>query len=167
MCGLEVTTAFETDIWPPGLWTHEQKCLVMSQDSSYVHKKWMPLLWVYLLICSLSQALSYIWHKMVKSKMIAKEGSIDYVSHLVLYVVANRHCAGSQFFWCIKFLHWFLNTAQFPETTITWTEKYLQCDNICTWTREAKGMELNSDCTYFDFLFHNSFLCIDTFCLPT
>ena len=42
---------------------------------------------------------------MVKSKMIAKEGSIDYVSHLVLYVIANRHCAGSQFFWCIKFLH--------------------------------------------------------------
>ena len=31
MCGLEVITAFETDIWPPGLWTHEQKCLVMSQ----------------------------------------------------------------------------------------------------------------------------------------
>ena len=89
MCGLEVITAFETDIWPPGLWTHEQKCLVMSQDSFYVHKKWMPLLWVCLLICSLSQALSYyIGHEMVKFKMIAKEGSIDYVSHLVLYVVS-------------------------------------------------------------------------------
>ena len=38
MCGLEVITAFETDIWPPGLWTraemfgHESRLVLCSQE---------------------------------------------------------------------------------------------------------------------------------------
>lgn len=59
--------------------------------------------------------------------MIAKVGSIDYVSHLVLIQYPVDIVLGLNFFGCIEFLYWFLNTVQFPETAIIWMEKYLQC----------------------------------------